>query len=177
MNFKISNVERYASPPRLNVDEILNTYGTSLADMKKVMMDAVFVRRGSFPITKDLSKQLEDLLERLFTNGGAMLYRCGYSPTMDETPDVAVGRKGRPKKIFIEIEFRPNEHKDILKFLIGYKQQTLELGILIVAINREAINKSYTTMPEYEKCVQIIKELQSDCPILVMGINGTWVPA
>jgi len=175
MNFKTSNVEHYTSPRELNVDEILKAYGTSLADMKQAIKDTAFVLRGSFPITKDLSKQLEDLLERLFTKGGAMLYRCGYSKTMGETSDVAVGRKGHPKKIFIEIEFRPNEHKDILKFLIGYKQQILELGILLVAINRESIAKHYYTMPEYEKCVQIIKELQSDCPILVIGFDGQMI--
>ena len=32
-------------------------------------------------------------------------------------------------------------------------------------------------MPIYEKCVQIVKELQSDCPILVMGFEGRWVSA
>lgn len=35
MNFKISNIEHYASPAGLNVDEILKTYCTSLADIKK----------------------------------------------------------------------------------------------------------------------------------------------
>jgi len=91
---------------------------------------------------------------------------------MREEPDVAAGRMDRPKKIFIEIEFRPNEHKDIVKFLIGYKKQTLELGILIVAINKKVINTDYYTMPEYKKCIQIIEQLQSDCPILVIGFDG-----
>ncbi|MFZ2148826.1 MAG: hypothetical protein WAV28_16555 [Sedimentisphaerales bacterium] len=177
MNFKISNVEHYISPHELKVDEILNTYSTSLDDMKKTMMAAIFARRNNIPVTKDLAKQLKDLSERLFTNGGVKLYQYGYSPTMRENPDVAIGRTGRPKKIFIEIEFRPNEHKDIVKFLIGYKKQTLELGILIVSINRDAINKGYYTMLEYKKCVQTIEELQSDCPILVLGVDGRLIPA
>lgn len=76
---------------------------------------------------------------------------------MPEKADVAIGRAGHPKRIFVEIEFRPDEHKDIVKFLIGYKRQTLEIGILIVAINRDVINKSYYTMPEYEKGIQTIE--------------------
>ena len=176
MNFKISNVEHYISPHELKVDEILNTYGTSLDDMKKAIMDAIFTRRNNIPVTKDLAEQLEDLLKIHFLTGGSYLYMDGYSPTMRETPDVEVGQEGCKERVFIEIEFRPNVHKDIVKFLIGYKKRTLELGILIVAMNREVINKNYSTMPEYKKCVQTIEELQADCPILVMGIEGKWVP-
>ena len=178
MNFKISNVEHYASPPGLNIDEILNTYGTLLDDMKKVMMDAIIVQQNpakGFQI--ELHEQLRSVLEYHLRDVGGQLYGGRYSPTMPEKSDVDVGRSGHPKRIFIEIEFRPNEHKDIVKFLIGYKKQTLELGVLIVAINRDVINKGYYTMPEYEKCIQTIGELQSDCPILVLGIDGRWIPA
>lgn len=178
MNFKISNVEHYSSRHDLNVDEILKTYGTSLADVKKAMMDVVFVHHN---LTKgfqiELAEQLESVIERHFQDIGGQLYSGSYSPAMRETADVAVGRRGYSRKIFIEIEFRPNYHKDIVKFLIGYKKQTLELGVLIVAINRKVINKGYHTMPEYKKCVQTIRELQSDCPILVLGIDGRWIPA
>jgi len=178
VNFRISNAEHYISPPGLNVDEILNAYGTSLADMKNALKNAVFIHQNSNKgFQMDLAKQLEEHLMILFGTGGSKLYVGGYSPTMREKPDVAISRKGYQKKIFIEIEFRPNEHKDIVKFLIGHKKQTLELGILIVAINRKVIKKGYTTMPQYKKCVQTIEELQSDCPILVMGIDGRWVPA
>jgi hypothetical protein len=178
MNFKISNVEHYSSPRELNVNEILKTYGTSLADIKKTMMTTVFVHRNlteGFQI--ELAKQLKMAIEKHFQGVSGQVYYGGrYSPTMREMPDVAIGLKGRPKRIFIEIEFRPNEHKDIVKFLVGHEKQTLELGILIVAIDRKVIKKDYTTMPQYKKCIQTIEELQSDCPILVMGIGGTWVP-
>jgi hypothetical protein len=178
MNFKISNVEHYSSPCELNVDEILKTYGTSLADIKKTMMDAVFIHRNlNEGFQKELAEQLKTVIEKYFQGIGGQIYRGSslYSSTMRETPDVAIGLKGYSKKIFIEIEFRPNEHKDIVKFLIGHKKQTLELGILIAAIDRKVIKKGYTTMPQFKKCIQTIEELQSDCPILVMGIGGTWV--
>lgn len=177
MNFKITNVEHYVSPLGLNVDEILNAYGTSLSDVKTALKNSVFIHQNrSKGFQMDLAEQLEDTFRILFRIAGSELHIGGYSPTMREKPDVAIGRKGRPKKMFIEIEFRPNEHKDIVKFLIGHKKQTLELGILIVAIDRKVIKKDYTTMPQYKKCIQTIEELQSDCPILVMGIDGTWVP-
>jgi len=142
------------------------------------MMDTVFVHHNptkGFQI--ELHEQLRSALENHFRDVGGQLYGGRYSPTMPEESDVDVGRAGHPKRMFIEIEFRPNEHKDIVKFLIGYKKQTLELGVLIVAINRDVINKGYYTMPEYKKCIQTIGELQSDCPILVLGIDGRWIPA
>ncbi|MGD1042841.1 MAG: hypothetical protein ABR913_07210 [Sedimentisphaerales bacterium] len=181
MNFKISNIENYTSPAELNVDAILRTYGTSLGDIKKAMIDAVFVHRNpieGFQI--ELHEQLRVAFERHFQYVKELLYGGRYSPRMSEMPDVDVGRTGTNQRIFIEIEFHPSEYKDIVKFLIGHKKQTLELGILIIAMNGETkkkINKRYPTMPIYEKCVQIVKELQSDCPILVMGFEGRWVSA
>jgi hypothetical protein len=180
MNFKISNVEHYTSSRELNVDEILKTYGTSLANIKKTMTDAVFVYRNlTEGFQKELAKQLKTAIEKHFQEVREQLYYGGrYSPTMRETPDVAVGLKEHSKKIFIEIEFHPSEYKDIVKFLIGYKMQTLELAILIVPIDRKTITKyspgRYGTMTEFRKCVQIVKELQPDCPIWIMGFEGKW---
>jgi hypothetical protein len=177
LNFKINNIEHYISPREFNVDDILQTYGTSLADIKKSIVDVIFIHHNAtegFQI--ELHEQLGSVFEKHFQYAKWLLYGGRYSPRMSEKPDFDVGRTGSSKMIFIEIEFRPNEHKDILKFLIGHKQQTLDLGILVVAVNRNSINKGYSTMPEYKKCVQTIEELQCDCPILVMGIDGSWVP-
>ena len=71
---------------------------------------------------------------------------------MSEMPDVDVGRTGTNQRIFIEIEFHPSEYKDIVKFLIGHNKQTLELGILIIAMNGETkkkINKNLSDEPIY----------------------------
>lgn len=178
LNFKISNVEHHISPREWKVDGILNTYGTSLDNMKKVIKDAVFVHRNltqEFQI--ELAEQLKSVFEKHFQDMGMQLYGIGYSPTRRLTPDVEVGQKGRQKRIFIEIEFRPDgEYKDIIKFQIGYKKQTLELGILIAAMNKETmkvINRKYP--PIYEKGIQTIEELCSDCPILVIGFDGQMI--
>jgi hypothetical protein len=115
VNFKISNVEYYPSPTGLNIDEILKTYGTSLADIKKTMTDRIFVHHN---ITKgfqiELHEQLQSVFEKHFRDVGGQLYGGRYSPTMSEKSDFDVGRTDHPKRIFIEIEFRPNEHKDIV---------------------------------------------------------------
>jgi hypothetical protein len=182
VNFKISNIQNYISPRDLNVDAILSIYGTSVFSLENVLKNAVFVYHNSTEgFQKELAEQLKDVIEKHFYELGGQLYQGSlYSPVMGERPDVAIGLKEHPKKIFIEIEFRPNEHKDIVKFLIGYKKQTLELAILIVPVDRKTINKysprGYHTMTEFRKCTTIIEELQSDCPMLVMGIEGKWVP-
>jgi hypothetical protein len=174
MNFKISNIQNYLSPSNLNINAILNIYGTSVTALESVLKNTLFIYQNSTEgFQKELAEQIKNVLEKHFQGVGGQLYSGRlYSSALGEKPDVAIGLKDHPKKIFIEIEFRPNEHKDILKFLIGHKRQNLELGILIVAINRDTINKGYYTMPEYEKCVQIIKELQDDCPIWIIGFDG-----
>ena len=97
----------------------------------------------------------------------------GYAPMIVLKSDVGVQSKTNGKRVYIEIEFRPNEFKDIVKFQIGYKHQ-LELGILVVTKNRENINRRYTTMPDYKKCKNIIVALEPECPILLIGLDGEW---
>ncbi|MGA2070084.1 MAG: hypothetical protein ABSG97_01940 [Sedimentisphaerales bacterium] len=187
MNFKISYIQNYISPSNLDTNAILKIYGTSVDSLESALKNTLFIYQNiTKGFQKELAKQIEDVLKKHFQGvGGQLCFGRLYSPVLGEKPDVAIGLKGRSKKIFIEIEFRPNEHKDIVKFLIGHKKQTLELAILIVPVDRKTITKyypkryktKYHTMTEFGKCVKIIEELQSDCPIWVMGFDGKWVSA
>ncbi len=175
MHFQICRVERYMSPQSLNADAILKGYRVSVRDMDHALKSAEFIHNGSGGFQKELAKQLPGVLENLFCSKGAHPSERRYSPAMREEADVAVGQNGSKKRIFIEIEFRPNEHKDLVKFLTAHRHQQLELGILIVAIDRKEINKDYHTMPQYKKCLRTIEELRDECPILLIGIGGEWV--
>ena len=177
MNFKIVDIETHVSPGNLNVDDTLAHYFTTCEEIKNALKECTFqhknIERG-FQI--ELHEQLEDFFTNFFSAKGLSTYITGYARTIRLESDVAIQSKTSGKSLYIEIEFRPNVYKDIVKFLIGHKRQILELGILIVAINRKIIKEGYTTMPQYKKCIQIVEELQSDCPILVLGIDGSWVP-
>lgn len=98
-----------------------------------------------------------------------------YSPALAEQADAAVEIPKLGKRIYIEVEFRPNVEKDLVKFQIGHNSGRLLLGILVLAIDRNAINPGYTSMPEYRKFVRLIKELAPVYPLALYGIKGEHV--
>jgi len=177
MHFKVCHVNLYMSPQDLNADDILSRYGVSVRDLDDVVKSAEFVHsKKSRGFQVELARQLEELFKKLpWSRGVYVTNKARYTPAMRETPDVAIGWQNCERKIFIEIEFRPNEHKDLVKFLIAHRHQQLDLGILVVAIDRKEINENYYTMPQYDKCLRTIEELRDECPILLMGIGGKWL--
>jgi hypothetical protein len=60
----------------------------------------------------------------------------------------------------------------LIKFQIGHNAGTLAAAVLIMAIDRNTINPKYTTMPLFDKFVQVIAELKLQYPLLLIGISG-----
>lgn len=96
-----------------------------------------------------------------------------YSPKLNEEADLALGPKYTGPRLFIEIEFRPNVEKDLVKFQIGANTGALGVAILVLTLDRNNINRSYVTMPEYSKFVRLIEELRPSYPLLMLGFKGT----
>lgn len=173
--FTIQEIELFFWPTKEIIEKSLKKWNTSPQEIKDFLfgkqLDKNKKNKG-FQI--ELAENLRKLLDDHFRskNNVTMCTDHRYIPTMNEKADLVIGHKEFSKKIFVEIEFRPNEHKDLIKFLIGHKHQMLELGILIVTIERKAINPNYSTMPEYKKVVKTIEALQPDCPVMVIGIDG-----
>lgn len=178
MSFSITDLEYYVSPDQFDLDGFLSEYGICFAEIEQLLKGQVFTHKNaSKGFQVDLAKQLEDLLRHFFRTKGERQVHLGsfrYSARLGEKPDVAIEHAESGRVIFVEVEFRPNEFKDIVKFQIGHRKGNLGLGILVVAKHKRKINANYHTMPEYSKCRRIIEELQPDCPILLIGIDGMW---
>ncbi len=173
MTFKVTDIETYASPRNLNVDSILEHYLTTCEEIENALKECTFQHNNTNQgFQMELHEQLQDFFGKFFSKKGLSTYSMGYAPMIDLESDIGV-QNTSGKRVYIEIEFRPNAFKDIVKFQIGYKHK-LELGILVVAKNRKKINRKYTTMPDYKKCKNIIVALEPECPILLVGLDGEW---
>jgi hypothetical protein len=72
----------------------------------------------------------------------------------------------------VEIQFRPDFLKDITRFQLGYHCGRFQAIIYIVAIDRTTINRSYTTMPQFNDIREVLAELEwFQVPVLLVGIN------
>lgn len=178
MSFRIQNVKLYESPPgSRTVRDVLRTYGTTPSSVVRELKRLDFRRRNPKQgLQIELSKRLQDLLARSFQKKGLSVYtkgrQCRYSDAIDLRADLAVKRGEDRRGIYVEIEFRPNIYKDLVKFEIGHRSRLVELGVMVVAQNRNHINRRYTTMPEFSKCSEIIEALKPKCPILLIGIDS-----
>lgn len=66
----------------------------------------------------------------------------------------------------------PNVEKDLVKFQIGWNRELLAAAVLVLPVDREAINPRYTSMPEFGKSARVIGELRPAYPLLLVGISG-----
>jgi hypothetical protein len=175
MVFKINLVQFNAFPNKETVTSALDQFGLT----PDHALDAFrgFVCKADFTLScgyqQNLAQELQQHLKSaLSTYGLRSNYDRRYCPNLNENADVVLRKDGVERCIFIEIEFRPNVEKDLVKFQIGYNSGRLGVGVLVLAIDRAAINPGYKTMPEYSKFLKVIEELRPSYPLFVCGING-----
>ena len=175
MAFKIGLVQVKSFPNEEVVTSTLGQFSLSPDHLLDAMQS--FVCRADITSSsgyqQNLARELAEHLKSAFsTRGIRSKYDRRYCPNLNEQADVVLQKEGIERCIFIEIEFRPNVEKDLVKFQIGCNSGRLGLGILVLATKRDAINPGYKTMPEYEKFLKVIKELRPSYPLFVYGING-----
>lgn len=178
MSFETTEVRTTTFPSDEAVETALARLGLSSERIKQVLFGFVCAAppRDGFGYQQSLARELENYLADILTHDGSLERASdSYSPRLNERADLALEHPGTGDRVFFEVEFRPNVEKDLVKFQIGHNNGRLGIGILIVAIDRTAINRQYTTMPEYAKFVSVIEELRPAYPLLLCGINGRFI--
>lgn len=176
MSFKVTEIDHKCWPSETLVNQALGTFSLSIEQVRGSLRDFVHSRavephRG---FQQDLAETLkEHLREYLCRMANLRVADSKYSPKLNEAADLALGSNYNGPRIFIEIEFRPNVEKDLVKFQIGANTGALRAAILVLALERNNINRRYTTMPEYSKFIRVIEELRPNYPILMLGFRGT----
>jgi hypothetical protein len=124
----------------------------------------------------DVADHLERYLESALRRDGLRPTRSRhdltYSPRLNQHADFGLVHDASRRRVLFEIEFRPNYEKDLIKFQIGANLGGLAVAVMVVAIDRKAINASYTTMPEYSSIERVLAELRPTYPLLLLGLRG-----
>jgi len=176
MAFKVTEVSHHCWPSEAFVEQALGTFGLSIRQVREGLSNFVHPRAAdpSRGFQQDLAGTLKQhLREYLGQVANLKVVGSRYSPKLNEEADLAFGSSYNGPRLFIEIEFRPNVEKDLVKFQIGANTGTLVVAILVLALERNNINPGYKTMPEYPKFVRVIEELHPSYPLLMLGFKGT----
>ncbi|MEI6815553.1 MAG: hypothetical protein WCL14_02995 [Bacteroidota bacterium] len=178
MAYKITTIEHTCFPTTKNVNDSITEFNITNIEILSIINDFVCnespqIGRG---YQQEIAWHLEDHLKSKICAGFNLVSRFEkYSNKLNEMPDLELVKEGKKERIFFELEFRPNVEKDLIKFQIGFNNGRLALGVLIVALDRDTINPSYTTMPQYNKVKNLIDELKPLYPLLLIGISGAHV--
>ncbi len=158
------------------MEQALGTFGLSIGKVRGSL--GAFIHQRPIDPNHGFQKDLAEAMERHICDDlqrGGILKSANrrYSTVLNEAADIALGSSYNGSRLFIEIEFRPNVEKDLVKFQIGANTGDLGVAILVLAFERNNINPSYTTMPEYPKFVRLVDQLQPNYPLLMLGFKGT----
>lgn len=174
--FKITEAQYRCWPSTAGVDLALRPFVLTVDAISSVLTEFAhtFGPSENGGLQQYLAKALERYLkERLVAGRPIRLASTRYSPALNERADAAFKADEAKGKVFVEIEFRPNVEKDLVKFQIGANSGTLGVAILVLAGKRNDINPAYPTMPEYGKFVRVIEQLRPTYPMLLLGFRGT----
>ncbi len=178
MQFRIIQTQQFSWPTPHAVIAPLQDYQLTVSDFETTLNDFLDVTdphadRYTERLATNLVQHLASRLQRPGTRALARPRSAvKYSPRLDHHADLVLSRDGGGGSVFIEVEFRPNFEKDLVKFRIGHNSGRLRLGVLIVAVSRRNIRGSYTSMPEFASVVSVLGEYKPDHPVLVIGIDG-----
>lgn len=123
-----------------------------------------------------VAKELELHLKQVLVRRTALAeVSTKVSPRLGLKCDIALARSEQTSRLFVEIEFRPNYEKDIIKFMIAARAERLAAGVLVVVNNRRTLAPHYTTKPQYSDVERVINELEPSFPLLLIGLDGQWL--
>lgn len=175
MTYRITEVRHRAWPDDSAVERALAEFGVGIEDFRGLLASCV---HPNLP-APDRGFQLElgptiksHLYQNLADRSKLKPASRAYSPRLNEEADLAFGSPDSERRLYIEIEFRPNVEKDLVKFQIGANTGWLGAAVLVLTLDRNCVNPGYTTMPEFTKFERVIDELRPGYPLLVLGFAG-----
>lgn len=179
INFIVTSVSLRTYPSQSAVGQALQPFCVTARTFEEILTHF----KGKSPSSDGvgyqivLAQELEDHLEVALRRNGLAAGSARYSPHLKEKADLALVMQGYQPRIFVEVEFRPNVEKDLVKFQIGYNEGTLAAAVLVLAERRKDVNLGYTTMPEFRKFVEVVDRLRPPYPLLMLGLRGIRLPS
>jgi hypothetical protein len=75
--------------------------------------------------------------------------------------------------VFVEIGFRHNYERDLLKFQIGSSEGILAAAILVLSIDPKSIDAAVANVPSYEAVTKVVEVMRPSFPLVLIGLRGS----
>ena len=179
MPFCISEVRHREFPSAGAVSSALSSVGSSLETLLGAFRSYICpmsptAGRG---FQEDLAHDLETYLERVLDGNGLRPTRIAsdlaYSRSLSQRADFGLVHDATRKRVLFEVVFRPHFEEDLVNFQIGVNEGTLATAVMVLPIDRRAINEAHTTMAEYDAVSRVVEALRPTYPLLLIGLRGS----
>ena len=179
MAYCISEVRHREFPDAKAVSAALSPLGITLEEI-------IAAFRGYIcPLSPTSGKGYEsDLAEDIKGYLGKALQRDGLRPTnnrsllnysrsLPDHADFGLVHERSNRVVFIEIAFRHNYERDLLKFQIGSSEGIMAAAILVLSIDPKSIDASVATLPSYEAVSKVVDVMRPTFPLVMIGLRGS----
>lgn len=124
-------------------------------------------------LAEDLKGYLAKSLQRDGLRPTGNRLHLMYSPALNDHADFGLVHERSNRTIFVEIAFRPNYERDLLKFQVGASEGTMAAAVLVLSIDPKSIDASVATMPTYDAVLKVLDALKPSYPLVVIGLRGS----
>ena len=125
----------------------------------------------------DLAEDLKGYLAKTLQHDGlrptSNRLHLAYSRSLPDHADFGIVHERSNRTVFIEMGFRHNYERDLLKFQIGASEGTLAAAVLVLSIDPKTIDAAFTTLPSYETVTKVVEALKPSYPLVVIGLRGS----
>ena len=179
MPFCISEVRHREFPSAGAVSSALSSVGSSLDTLLGAFRTYVcpVTPSAGRGFQEDLAHDLETYLERVLDGNGLRPTRrpadLTYSRSLKQHADFGLVHDATQKRVLFEVVFRPSFEEDLVSFQIGANEGSLATAVMVLPIDRRAINEAHTTMAEYDAVIRVVEALRPSYPLLLIGLRGS----
>ena len=125
----------------------------------------------------DLAEDIKGYLARALQHEGlrptSNRLHLHYSRSLPDHADFGLVHERSNRVVFVEIGFRPNYERDLLKFQIGSSEGILAAAILVLSIDPKSIDASIATLPSYESVTRVVEVMRPTFPLVTIGLRGS----
>lgn len=156
------------APLGISLDELINAFRGYICPI------APSTGRGyDADLAEDLKGYLAKTLQREGLRPTSNRLHLAYSRSLNDHADYGIIHERSNRTVFIEMGFRHNYERDLLRFQIGASEGTLAAAVLVLSIDPKSMDAALTTMPTYESVVKVIEVLKPSYPLVVIGLRGS----
>jgi hypothetical protein len=179
MPYCISEVRHREFPAPNAVADTLSLLGISLDELIAAFrgyicpINPTAGRGYDADLAEDLKGYLAKALQHEGIRPTSNRLHLNYSRSLNDHADFGLVHERSNRTVFIEMGFRHNYERDLLKFQIGASEGTLAAAVLVLSIDPKTIDATFSTMPSYESVTKVIEALKPSYPLVVIGLRGS----